>query len=247
MNKLDNKYFEIILKELSTFFADNGFKKSEDGFKSDKLAVKIEYNEEKHLFNLLTANLENETLEYSIASSYLFDDSSNEEDAVAVGIDFLNTLRDISGIKAKRVTGADQIDLPTNKGCSDVSGFTKKVLDVFPQLKEEYKQSVAEHGKFLYMNFFAVNLVPLIKSTIKDGNKKQVKKLFDLIEQGFINGDKDTSDIALAVTAAAVYKDEKLKAAAIEASNCNEHLKSALISFIPAFEKDKKLTAALIK
>lgn len=244
---MDNKYFEIITKELSAFFADNGFKKSEDGFKSDKLAVKIEYNEDKHTFNLLTASAQSESPEYTVASSYLFDDTQNEEDAVAVGIDFLNTLRDLCGVKAKRITGADQIDLPTNKGCADISGFTKKVLDVFPQLKDEYKQSVAEHGKFLYMNFFALNLVPLIKSVLKEGNKKQVKKLFDLIEQGFINGDKDTSDISLAVLAAAVYKDDKLKSSALEGASCNDYLKSALTNFIPAFEKDKKLVEALVK
>ena len=68
-----------------------------------------------------------------------------------------------------------------------------------------------------------------------------------MLDSGFVNGDKDTSDIALAVLAAAVYKDGELKTAAINAAESFNYLKEALIPFIPVFEKDKKLVETLVK
>lgn len=242
---MDSKYFEIVLGELSEFFNENGFKNLDGVYSDGKLKAKIEYDEGYKVFKLLTAEEGEE--EYKVSSSYLFDETENAKDAEAVGIDFLNTLRDITGIRVKRTVDTDGIDLPTSKSTNNISGFTKKVLDIFPQLKELYKASVAENGKFLYMNFFAVNLVPLIKETLKSGNKKQIKKLMEMLDSGFVNGDKDTSDIALAVLAAAVYKDGELKTAAINAAESFNYLKEALIPFIPVFEKDKKLVETLVK
>ena len=46
----------------------------------------------------------------------------------------------------------------------DIAGFTKKMLDVFPTLKDEYKAHITKYGNFLYLNFFGEYLVPVLKN-----------------------------------------------------------------------------------
>ena len=94
------------------------------------------------MYILKTADIaEDGSFELTEANAWLFDDSQNASDAVAVGIDFTSTLRSELGIKHKRsATATSAIDLPTasKDGNYNITAFTKKVLDVFPVLKDDY-------------------------------------------------------------------------------------------------------------
>ena len=134
---MDNRYYENVIGEMKPFLDEHKFSLKEDGsFANESRSVKISYNEERQMYVLSAAVIENgETGDYSDIDSWLFDDSQNARDAVAVGVDFTAALRENMGIKIKRVTanGAD-VELPSaSKGGSmTVAGFTKKLLDVFP-------------------------------------------------------------------------------------------------------------------
>ena len=172
------------------------------------------------------------------------------EAAEAVGIDFTNTLKSELGIKHTRSGAlANAIDLPTatKDGTYNITAFTKKMLDVFPALKDDYKEHVAIYGNFLYLNFFGEKLVPQIKEVLLENNKKSVKKLFDVFETIYIQGDRDTVNTVVAVIAAACVNDETAKANAIAALGDNKHFVDALTQFIPVIASNKKLSAALIK
>ncbi|MBQ8204084.1 MAG: hypothetical protein IJZ75_07395 [Clostridia bacterium] len=249
---MDNRYYESVIKEMKPFFDENGFKAMEDGsYLCETKAARIEYEEAKQVYSLLIADVEDGNVgEYSQVTSWLFDDSQNEKDAEAVGIDFVDTLRKNMGIKVKRsaVSGA-AVDLPTaSKGSSmDIAGFTKKVLDIFPVYKEEYKMHVAKYGNFLYMEFFAGTLIPQIKAVLSEGSKKPMKKLYDMLETAYTTGDRETSNMVVAAVSAAVCEDDELKARAMELLSEDNHLKNSVSAFIPVLLKDKKLSEALLK
>lgn len=237
---------------MQPFFDENGFTLKENGsYSNGTKACSVAYNEEKQMYVLSVADFDEEQNafgEYRDINSWLFDDSQNAKDAMSVGIDFVVSLRKELGIKIKR-TASNDVELPSasKSGSMTVTGFTKKMLDVFPVLKDEYKDHIALYGNFLYINFFGEHLVPLLKNLFTTGTKKQIKKLYDVYEDAYVKGDKDTVNIMVALLCAAAYNDENATAAIREMLAENSHFLSSFNNFIPAFASNKKLMSALLK
>ncbi len=248
---MDNRFDEKVIAELQPFFDEHNFKPCEDGsYKNDKKAVKVQYEEPRQMYTMQIADIEEGNVgEYEEVNAWLFDDTQNAKDATAVGIDFTATLRKNMGIKIKRAQGSELVELPSvsKGGSTTITGFTKKMLDFFPVLKDEYKNHIAENGNFLYLNFFGEQLVPQIKAVLDGGNKKQIKKLFDLLDDLYIKGDKDTVNTIVAVICAAAYKNDDMKAKITEMLDDDKHFLSSFQNFLPVLPKSKKLLAALIK
>ncbi len=239
-----------VIAEMQPLFDANGFKEVDGLYKNDKKVVEIKYDDARQMYVLNIGDIEEDgSYVLSEASAWLFDDSQNAKDAEAVGIDFSATIKDELGIKHQRSRAAALVDLPTasKDGTYNITAFTKKVLDVFPALKEDYKAHVTVYGNFLYLNFFGEKLVPQIKSILLENNKKSVKKLFDLLQNVYLHGDRDTVNTIVAVLAAACANDETIKANAIAALGDNKHFVDALTQFIPVITANKKLSTALLK
>ncbi len=247
---MDNKYIDKVIGEMSPFFEENGFSLCECGaYKNDKKAVKIEYSDERQMYLLNVAEIgeDGNIGEFVELNAWLFDDSQNAKDAESVGIDFTETLRKNMGIVVKpRANSA--VELPTaNSDKYTVSAFAKKVLDTYPQLKDDYKEYVAKYGNFLYINFFGEHLVPLLKATINENTKRSGKKVVDLIETAFVKGDNETTNIAVACLSAACFGDEKTTAIVSDLLAENQNLKSAVVAFTQALKGKKALRNALVK
>lgn len=248
---MDNKYYDNVIEEMQPFLDENGFKKTQDGFSNEKKAFTVKYNEDKQMYVLSVADIEDgKAGEYREISSWLFDDTQTAKDAISVGMDFTASLRKELGIKsARRSLNSNAIDMPTaSKGDSmDIGGFTKKMLDVFPPLRDKYKEHIAVYGNFLYINFFGENLVPLLVNLFENGTKKQIKKFYDVLEDAYVKGNRDTVNICVALLCAAAKDNEKCTAAIKEMLAENQHFLNSFNNFIPVFAKNKKLLAALIK
>ena len=150
---MENRYFDVIIAEMSAFFEQNGFTESEGLYKNDRKALKIEYDEGKQLYKLFAADvIDGQIGDFAEISSYLFDDSQTKNDAVSVGIDFVDSARKILGVKnTRRVGGAE---LPTaNSNVVNVGTLTAKLLANYTDLKDTYKDEVEAKGKFLYLDF----------------------------------------------------------------------------------------------
>lgn len=231
---------------MEPLLSEQGFKAGENGeFSNDTKKVLVAYDEEKQMYRFSIADIDGD---YKEVSAWLFDDSQNAKDAASVGIDFAATLRKELGITAKRV-GNNNIELPSasKSGNMTVTGFAKKMLDVYPTMKEEYKEHIAVYGNFLYINFFGESLVPNLKNTFENGSKKQIKKLYDVFEDAYLKGDKDTVNILVAVLCAAAYKNENITAAIREMLEVDKHFLASFDNLLPIFHKNKKLANALIK
>ena len=236
---------------MQPFLDENGFKSiGNDIFANESKQFSVAYNENRQMYILSVADIDEDgaVSEFKEINAWLFDDSQNAKDAEAVGIDFVNTMRKELGIKIKRAVNND-IELPSasKTGAMTVTGFAKKMLDVFPNLKDEYKEHISVYGNFLYINFFGEHLVPLMNNLFVTGTKKQIKKLYDVFEVAYVKGDKDTVNIMIALLCAASYNDEKATAAVKEMLSVDAHFTASYINFIPVFQKNKKLFSALIK
>lgn len=231
---------------------EQGFKAGENGeFLNDSKKIIVFYDEVKQMYRLSVAYADEEGKfeEAKEINAWLFDDSQTAKDAVCVGIDFAASLRKELGISLKRVADTSNVELPSasKSGNMTVTGFAKKMLDVYPAMKDSYKEHIAVYGNFLYINFFGEYLVPNLKSTFEKGTKKQIKKLYDVFEDAYLKGDRDTVNILVAVLCAAAYKNEAVTAAIREMLEVDKHFLASFNNFLPIFHKNKKLANALIK
>ena len=246
---MDNRYFENVIKELEPLFAENGITEKDGVFVSENKAISVNYDEQRQMYTLSVADITDGNIgEYKEINSWLFDDSQNAKDAASVGIDFANSLRKEFGIKHTRLANAN-VELPTavRGDVMNISGFAKKMLDIFPALKDEYKNHIAVYGNFLYLNFFGEFLVPRVVRLFEEGTKIQIKKFYDVAEDAYVKGDKDTVNTLICVLAAAAYKNEKVTNEIKEMLSQNSHFLNSFENFVPAFSKNKKLVSALIK
>ena len=246
---MDNKYFDNVIKEIKPFFDENAIALKDGVYTNDTKAIDVSYDDNRQMYVLKVADIEEGNIsEYREINAWLFDDSQTARDALSVGIDFANSLRKEFGIKHKR-TANSIIDLPTaSKGDSvDIASFTKKVLDVFPAMKDEYKAHISVYGNFLYLNFFAENFVPRVVRLFEEGTKKQIKKFYDILENAYTKGDRDTVNSIVIVLTASAYNNEKVTAGIKEMLAENKHFLDAFTTFIPVFAKNKKLKTTFIK
>ncbi len=245
---MDNRYYGTVIEEMNPFFEENGFKAEGETFTNEKVSVKIEYDEGRQVYNLLSADIEDGKLgDYAIISSYLFDDGQLERDAVSVGMDFVDTLKKKLGVKAKRNVNASGIELPTaNKGDNvTVTTLTSKLLAVYPSVKDKYKEQVEVKGKYLYLDFMTAYFVPEIRATLEAGNKKATKKLIDMLLEMFVQGDNATSTAVVALLSAAIGKNEDRFKAAIEYMDECTNLVTSINNMISLLGKNKKFTQAM--
>lgn len=245
---MDKKYFDAIISEMKVLLDGQNFRLDGEIYKNEQKAIKIEYNEEAKLFNLLIADVnEDEVSEFSTVNTWYFDETQNERDAAAVGVDFADTLRSNLGLKKEKSTAKVDLPVADKSDSATVSALTQKLLATFPQFKETYKESVAEYNKFLYLDFFTANFVPAIKNLFETGTKKQLKKLFDMLSDMYNTGNGETTDAVVAIVSAAIYNNEKGAELFIEHTVENKHMQTAVREFSKLLEKNKKLQAALIK
>ncbi len=246
---MDNRYYNNVITEMKPFLDENGFKPNGDLFENDNKRIAVEYNEKLQTYSLSVATKDEEGNfgEMTAINSWLFDDSQNEKDAASVGIDFVVSLRKELGIKSVRPTANVELPSATKGGNITVTGFTKKMLDIFPVLKEDYKEHIAVYGNFLYINFFGEKLVPQLKTLFSSGSKKQIKKLYDVFADAYVKGDKDTVNVMIAVLCAAAYKDDAVQKSIAEMLSVDSHFLMAYKSFSVKFPKSKKLFSALVK
>lgn len=245
---MDKKYFDAIISEMQVLLGGQKFSLVDGIYKNDQKAIKIEYNEAAKQFVLLIADItDGEVGEFEAASSWLFDETQNERDAAAVGVDFADTLRKQLGVKKEKT--AANIDLPIadKSDTATISALTQKLLATFPQFKETYKANVQKYNKFLYLNFFIENFVPAIKQMMHSGTKKQNKKLFDMLSEMYNTGNSETTDMVVALICAAIYGDEDRTAFFNEQAADNKHMITAVREFTKLLSSNKKLQATLIK
>ena len=246
---MDNRYLENVINELNPFFEEKEIKTQGDIFANESKAISVKYVEERQMYTLSVADITDGNIgEFTEINAWLFDDTQTAKDAASVGIDFANSLRKEFGVKRTRLANTS-IDLPTAaKGDTmNISALAKKMLDIFPALKDEYKNHISVYGNFLYLNFFGEHLVPRLVRLFEEGTKKQIKKFYDVAEDVYIKGDAASGCIKSCSITAAAYKNEKVTVAIKEMLSENKHFLSSFENFVPFFAKNKKLISALIK
>ena len=248
---MNSQVQEKILEQLNGIIETAGFKANEDKtqYQNEKIAFKISHDEEKKLLllDIAEVNEAGEVGEFSNASSWLFDNPEELRDAESAGMDFFNTLKNKIGMKGTRINKNGEIAMPSKEKSGNsfnVEAFCAKMLAVYPQLKDEYKNHIAEYGSFLYVDFFKTHLVPLIETLLDENNKKSLKKVFPVLDEVYVGGDRTVQNVIVGVVLCGAVKDNTDRYNnAMEALAEHQFLKSAFFNIINRYKKDKKFRA----
>ena len=235
---------------MKPFFEENGISEKDGVFSNETKSIIVKYDEQRQMYCLSVADIEEGNIgEYREINAWLFDDTQTKKDAECVGMDFAESLRKEFGVTVQKTRTNSIVDLPTALKGDDygITAFTKKMLDVFPALKDEYKAHIAHYGNFLYLNFFGEHLVPRLVRLFEEGTAKQIKKFYNVVVDFYTNGDADTINTIVALLAAAAYKNSTVDGKIKEMLNDNKHFLNSYVMFVPFFAKNKKLLSALIK
>lgn len=238
---------KIIIDELQPLISEKGFSEKDGVYSNNEYAFKVEHDSEAKLLKLFVANVENnEVKDFSEASAFLFENEEDLKDARSAGLDFLDTAKLKFGIKAGRYQGVN-IALPKSTAQTpDVEALTAKILNIYPEFKETYKEHVSSYGAFLYIDFYKTYIAPKVKEVVDSGNKKQIKKLMDVLAEMFNEGDKMVGDVIVGVilTGAANF-DKQREEIIISSLDEHKYLKTATQSFFALARKDKKIKQML--
>lgn len=242
---MEQKIFDAVLAELRPALEDQGFSEKDGVFTSDKRSFKIDYDEEKQLFLLLSAEVaDGQPGEYTVASSYLFDSTQNANDAASVGMDFTDTAASLLGTSTRKMRTANAVALPTkgDGNSADIGELCNKLLAIFPAYKDLYKERVAEDGEFLYVQFMLDTFAKEIRALLEADSGKKLKKIYDSLNDLFIKGDRNVGNTIIVVVLGGATKGDRALSEKLVASLTDfPYLKKGVRTICERAQKDKKL------
>lgn len=240
---MEQKIIDAVLAELRPTL--EGYEEKDGAFIGESKAFKVEYNEEKEIFCLLTAEVTaGEVGSYSVASSYLFDSTQRESDAAAVGIDFNDTVTSLLGINTRKARRSMDVALPvkSDSDTADIGELCNKILAIFPTYKDLYKERVAESGEFLYIDFFLETAAKEIEALLEADNKKKLKKIYDSLNDLYVRGDRNVGNtIIVVILGGAIKGDEAKTAKMLEGLEAFPYLKKPVRQIAMRTKKDRLL------
>jgi hypothetical protein len=248
---MNSQIQERILEQLNGIIETAGFKANDDKtqFQNDKIAFKIAHDEEKKLLLLDVAevNENGEAGEYYNASSWLFENPEELRDADSAGMDFFDTLKGKIGMKGTRINRNGEIAMPSKEkqgNSFNVEALCAKLLAIYPQLKDEYKEHITQYGSLLYIEFFKKNFVPLIENLLDENNKKNFKKVLPVLNEVYVNGDRTAQNVIVGILLCGAVKNNKERYdIAMEALADYQYLKVAFMNIIVRYKSNKNFRA----
>lgn len=246
---MTNEVLSAILGSMQPVIDANKFSKRGDGcYQNEKLAFKIWHNEDAKLLVLEVASInENgEIGEYTSESNWLFEEPDNIMDAESAGMDFADTLKNKLGVKRVRTGRSGEVALPSKKAgdARNIEALCAKLLAIFPQFKEDYKEHVAKYGRLLYINFFSNNFAPKVGEMLDQGNKKAIKKLLDMLADSYNLGDRASQNAVVGIIlGGAVRGNRERYEKALSYLSDHPYLKIAFVNIMPKVDSDKKFNA----
>lgn len=139
-----------------------------------------------------------------VSLSLLDLESFNEKDIKFINEEFNETFEKNFSGKAqhsgkKAPTPVSRTQAKSGALSYDANTLGSRFSTIYPQLRDEYKRNVDEYGEFLAEDFFINHGNALVLETLRQNEKIQMRKLFNLLNDIYENGTNDTQSL-VAVT-----------------------------------------------
>ncbi len=189
-------------------------------YRGDKGRIRIEYESQKLALFCATAE-ENEAPDDDMprASLSLLDlDEFDERDLKYIFEEYIDTItKTFTSKHALRQNNPNKLPTPVSKSQAksgalsyDAATLGLRFTTIYPELREEYKQNIAEYGEFLAEDFFVNYGNNVVISTIRQNDKLKMRKLFNLLDEIYEDGTNDTQSLIAVTILGSIANDAKL-------------------------------------
>lgn len=253
---MNSQYLNEVIEKFSGFASQNDLQSVVDckgEFVKDNVKFKIEYSQERKQFTFSYAEKGEETFgEFTELTAWLFDEENHgSKDIDVIAEDFVESASVKLGIIKK--SGVKQVALPSKAEAGKTPGIealTQKFLAVFPVYKEEYVAHVEKYNGFLPIEFFKTTAVPKLKELVDDTKaKKQLTKYFQMLQDMFVDGDREVGNIICSVIIAGAFDGNTEKWVALydgALKDC-QYLRQSGKAAIEEYKRNTKLRAIFNK
>lgn len=228
-----NEIYKLVLDGLAENLSSLGFSKCSDTaeeegalctrFLSEKGVIAISYKD--GIIALMGGeDLENVADTPKKLAASLLEESADSKDIKYVINEMADTLQSKYGHKK-----AIQKKVQSNKGPQTVSKaavkngsfydpntLASKLCLVFPEMREQYKATLAEYGEFYGEDFFRDCATPRIIAAIKENNPATMKKLFQVLNEIYEDGTNDTQSVIAVSILGELNNDQILLARCVD-------------------------------
>lgn len=235
-----NSALGLIIEGLTRTMSDNGFSvivpaDTEKGalpvsekngastvtYGGKKGTVKIEYFEGKIslLCSLATAESAVDQDFKKVSTSLFNIDSVDEKDVKYIINDFTDGIVDTYGKKEK----SKKLPQPVSKSAAksgsvyyDLVTLGSRFVQIYPELKDYYKQNIEKYGEFLADDFFTQYGNAKFRETVKRNDPVQMRKLFNMLNEIYNDGTNQTQSVIVVTILGSIYDDENLLANCVD-------------------------------
>ncbi len=209
-------------------------------YSGNKGSVKVELFEGK--ISLLCAQSQAESAvdgDYKKISTTLFDPETTDDREIKYIVnDFCDGINDVYGKKGKQ---SKKLPQPVSKAAAksgtvyfDLVTLGSRFVQVYPELKEIYKENIEKYGEFLADDFFLNYGNAKLRETIKANDPVQMRKLFNMLNNVYNDGTNQVQSVIVVTMLGSLYDDDTLLA------NCVDYMEDMSLSVIETTKLLKK-------
>ncbi|MBQ7957138.1 MAG: hypothetical protein IJ279_03785 [Clostridia bacterium] len=197
-------------------------KKQYVDYVSEKGNIRILLSDGKFCFQIGEAK--NDTVEYKSISASLFGDESDDRDVKYIINEFNDCIdsRFKTFEVAKKSTKGVKLPPPVSKAAAKNGGsfydpvtLANRYTIMYPELRDEYKRNIETYGEFLADEFFREYGSYAVK-TIRENDKQQMKKLFNMLNEIYLDGTNEVQSIVVVTLLGQLENDDELLANCVD-------------------------------
>jgi len=203
---MDFSFMNIITDRVAAVLEPQGYKKQNVDnsgkdyaalFTGESNAYMIVYNAKKKLTALKVCGMDDDgpDNQWKSMNTWIFDpEHDTDKEAKSIGNDFADALT----VRKPKLAGKSK-KKNSDDGNADPKFFCKRLVNVFPELKEEIWEEEDGYDPFRGVTFTEKHVVPKINLLLKTGNKQSVDKLAGILNAQYSAGDLSTRSIITVV------------------------------------------------
>lgn len=217
-------------------------------YTSENMAYSVVYLRDKQHMLLRESAMTEEGPDnnWRTLATWIFDpERDTMKEAATIANDFCDALSAPSAIKkAKQAKKAKKGE----EGNADPLFFAKRFITIYPDIQDEIREEQDCYYPFRGATFAKASIAPRVAGTVHEGKAADLKKIGNILNAQYVNGDMDTRSIITIVVLNAIPDEDMPKIEEYLSDNLKKAAKHARKykgkTVKPEKEKKKKQTIA---
>ena len=215
-----NKAFEIVNRKVEAVLSEQGYvRRNVTGTDPNELVTLytgettaysvLYYKDKKHMVMRSCAMTEDgPDNEWKTVGTWMFDpETDKEREAESIGSDFAENVSSPMFAQASKVQKKKK--KKDDDGSGDPLFFSKRLVAVFPELKDEIKNEEDGYEQFRGVTFARKYIVPKVEKLLSENDKNRIGKLAEVLSSQYGYCDMDTRSIITIVILNSVDDEEQ--------------------------------------